>query len=541
MSMKTNNLYDFADFRIDEKERVLIADGEIIPLAPKVFDTLFSIVKRRGSIISKEELMDEVWSDSFVEESNLTQNIYTLRQTLGKENKFIETVPRRGYRFIKPVEITQQDLASNAIGSIKKLETAEIGTTETPVKTHSSILSKKYLTIFAAAIVAIGATAVWFSKNNRAEDTDLSAGPISFQSITDSGDVLSLAVSEHGKLLAYVARDEEAGKSLKLLDIQAKQAVKLDVPKELNFSAITFSPDSNFLYFLSRKGADQAGDIYRITRFGGTPKLVASDVWSEFSISADGKKTAFYRRNPETNEQKLVVRYLENSQKENIVAKRSFPEGFSFVSPPTWFPDGKKLIINVKPQKRHFSTLSIVNLQSGKEKPLETPQLKIIVYAQLMPDGDNLIIAGREPNRYSQIYKLTISTKKFVRITNDVSNYREISLSTDGESLVAKRSSSYSNLWHIPGTNLNVAKQLTFGQKGRDARHGLEFLPSGKILYVSLAGNNRDLWTIDPANKSRRQLTENMGDVNEHPSVSSNGDKIYFNVNDPTKNNSFLI
>ena len=109
MSKKTNNFYDFGNFRIDAKERVLTVNQEIIPLAPKVFDTLFSIVKRQGSIISKEELMDEVWADSFVEEGNLTQNIYTLRQTFGKENEFIETVPRRGYRFTEPVKVVSQD------------------------------------------------------------------------------------------------------------------------------------------------------------------------------------------------------------------------------------------------------------------------------------------------------------------------------------------------------------------------------------------------------------------------------------------------
>ena len=108
MSNEINNLYEFGEFRLDTKERVLIHENETIILAPKVFDTLEVLIKSDGKIVSKDDLMNEIWADSFVEEGNLTQNIYVLRQTLGKE--FIETIPRRGYRFaadVKTVEIAK--------------------------------------------------------------------------------------------------------------------------------------------------------------------------------------------------------------------------------------------------------------------------------------------------------------------------------------------------------------------------------------------------------------------------------------------------
>ena len=527
MSMKTNNFYDFADFRIDEKERVLIAAGEVIPLAPKVFDTLFSIVKRQGSIISKDELMEEVWADSFVEEGNLTQNIYTLRQTLGKKNKFIETVPRRGYRFVEPVKIISQDEIQD------KFETK---TPEEVPNTQSFFQSNKFLgalAVIVLGVLAIGAAAVWIANKEQPKKSETKSGIVSFEPVTDSGDILNLTVSPHGKLLAYVARDEESGKTLKLLDIQANQAVKLNVPEELNFSAITFSPDGDFLYFLNPKGVNQSGDVYRITRFGGDPKLVATDVWSEFSISPDGKSGAFYRQSPTTNQHFLIVKNLEENSDEKIIATRSFPDGFFLVSPPAWFPNGKKLIANVKPQKRVFSQLVTIDIETGKETKLETPELKIVVNARVLPNGENLVISGREPDKFSQVYKFSLSDSKLTRITNDVNNYRDISLSTDGKTLVAKRSSSFSNLWQIPVDAPNNAKQLTSGQKGRDARSGLEVLSNNNILYVSLAGGDRDLWMIDPSDKSRRQLTSKIGDINEHPTMSADGTKIYFDATGP--------
>ncbi len=102
MNAENTGLYEFGEFRLDSVERTLTRNGVVVPLAPKVFDTLEILVKRNGSVISKKELMETLWPDAFVEESNLSQNIYTIRKALGNGNgsgHLIENVPRRGYRF----------------------------------------------------------------------------------------------------------------------------------------------------------------------------------------------------------------------------------------------------------------------------------------------------------------------------------------------------------------------------------------------------------------------------------------------------------
>ncbi|MGQ0760939.1 MAG: TPR end-of-group domain-containing protein [Acidobacteriota bacterium] len=106
MSPPLQHLYEFGPFRLDTAERQLLRDGEKVPLTPKAFEMLVALVERSGHLIAKDELMKAVWSDSFVEESNLTNNVYELRKLLGKgENgaSYIETVPKRGYRFTAPV------------------------------------------------------------------------------------------------------------------------------------------------------------------------------------------------------------------------------------------------------------------------------------------------------------------------------------------------------------------------------------------------------------------------------------------------------
>jgi WD40 repeat protein/DNA-binding winged helix-turn-helix (wHTH) protein len=109
MDTQTQVIYEFADFRLDPGRRILMRKGEPVSLAPKGFDTLLFLVQNSGRVVEKDELMKALWPDSFVEEGNLTQNIFVLRKTLGDENgsAFIKTIPRRGYKFVAPVKLLE--------------------------------------------------------------------------------------------------------------------------------------------------------------------------------------------------------------------------------------------------------------------------------------------------------------------------------------------------------------------------------------------------------------------------------------------------
>src|SRR4030095_6694120 len=107
MSTRPQHLFEFGPYRLDTAEQLLLRDGEPVPLTPKSFETLLALVERSGHLVEKNELMKVFWADAFVEESNLTNNVYELRKLLGPgENgrSYIETVPKRGYRFTAPVK-----------------------------------------------------------------------------------------------------------------------------------------------------------------------------------------------------------------------------------------------------------------------------------------------------------------------------------------------------------------------------------------------------------------------------------------------------
>jgi TolB-like protein/DNA-binding winged helix-turn-helix (wHTH) protein len=100
---ETPRLYEFGPFRLELAERKLLRGNEIVTLTPKAFDTLHLLVRNSGRVLEKDELIGMLWPDTFVEEGSLSNHIFLLRKALGEDPAFIETVPRRGYRFVGAV------------------------------------------------------------------------------------------------------------------------------------------------------------------------------------------------------------------------------------------------------------------------------------------------------------------------------------------------------------------------------------------------------------------------------------------------------
>src|SRR5437763_12746732 len=106
MSSPFRHFYEFGPFRLDAEERQLLRGDETVRLTPKESETLLALVRGGGRVMSKEELLKEIWPDTFVEEATLAQNIFTLRKALAKwggGQQYIETVPRRGYKFVAKI------------------------------------------------------------------------------------------------------------------------------------------------------------------------------------------------------------------------------------------------------------------------------------------------------------------------------------------------------------------------------------------------------------------------------------------------------
>jgi DNA-binding winged helix-turn-helix (wHTH) protein/tetratricopeptide (TPR) repeat protein len=118
------DLYEFGSFRVDPAKQLVLHEGEPVPLTPKAFQLLLVLVSRCNEIVTKDELMKAVWPDTFVEETNLSRNIFALRKALGEteQNRFIITVPGRGYRFSEHVRLISEPELTIVAASHSKVQ-----------------------------------------------------------------------------------------------------------------------------------------------------------------------------------------------------------------------------------------------------------------------------------------------------------------------------------------------------------------------------------------------------------------------------------
>jgi TolB-like protein/DNA-binding winged helix-turn-helix (wHTH) protein/Flp pilus assembly protein TadD len=158
------NLYEFDDFRLDARNRILLLGQDPVPLTAKALDTLLVLVKSEGRLVTKDDLMKAVWPDSVVEESNLTQTIFMLRKALGqtRDQGYIVTVPGRGYRFVADVKKVLSD-GPVLVATVPAGRVAEI-----PIR-RDRTLFRQWSALLAIALILVGAAGalLWFRSQSR--------------------------------------------------------------------------------------------------------------------------------------------------------------------------------------------------------------------------------------------------------------------------------------------------------------------------------------------------------------------------------------
>jgi DNA-binding winged helix-turn-helix (wHTH) protein/Flp pilus assembly protein TadD/TolB-like protein len=155
MSNNARHFYEFEDFRLDVEKRILWREGKVVPVTPKATEVLLALIESHGDLLRRDDLIERVWKDTFVEEANLTFTISNLRKVLGENGRrFIETVPRRGYRFSPPVtETFETEPPAETSGDLpgSKISDAAEATPYPPVLSPA----RRYQWMYPAAAVAI--------------------------------------------------------------------------------------------------------------------------------------------------------------------------------------------------------------------------------------------------------------------------------------------------------------------------------------------------------------------------------------------------
>jgi TolB-like protein/DNA-binding winged helix-turn-helix (wHTH) protein/Tfp pilus assembly protein PilF len=192
-SQEALRLYEFGPFRLDPAERKLLRGNEIVALTPKAFDTLHLLVRNSGHLLEKDELIGMLWPDTFVEEGSLSNNIFLLRKALGEDPPFIETVPRRGYRFVGAVLQFPRAAPTHLE---KPPEVGATGIASPPAKARRSWHSRAGLGIAAVALLASLAAVGWFYKFAARGETIDSLAVLPFVNADPNTEYLSDGITE---------------------------------------------------------------------------------------------------------------------------------------------------------------------------------------------------------------------------------------------------------------------------------------------------------------------------------------------------------
>lgn len=530
MSNKTNHLYWFDEYVLNAEEGNLWHDDELISLPPKVFETLRLLVENGGEILTKDEMMNAIWADAFVEESNLSQNIYMLRQIFGREKKFIETVPKTGYRFVEPVRRSlladgasaRGTDASHRAGPAERAETGQIG--DEPGKAIGALKPNFWLAALVLVTAAVITVSAYFYLSGTAEKNPVSVG-VELKHLTDTGNANFPAISPDGKFVAYV-KHLKGEVSLRLKDIVSGSEVAPEIDG-IKPGFLQFSPDGLWLYFRPESLFVEPTKVYRVSYFGGKPEAVAEDVWSNFGFSPGGEKITFVRRQIERNEHELIVKDLATGA-ERVVAARRPPRRFVLRSFPVFSPDSRKIAIPVQVKTNADSHLAVFDLETGTEEIISPPDLQIR-QALWAPGTTDLLLAARRQHAKPQIWRMSYPGGKPRRVTNDLNAYRGLSVSADGRRLVTRQFGITSNIWFLPAADSRRAAQLTRGSYGNDGLFGLNLLSDGTIIYTSRTETDRGLWAVSARGGAKRPITETDDEINERAAVSPDEKHIYFN------------
>ena len=215
MSNEIRDLYEFGAYRLDVAERLLTREGQRVPLSEKAFDTLCALVRRGNRLVSKDELLNEVWPDVIVEENNLDKNISLLRQVLGErtgDGKFIETVRGHGFRFVPEVRhIEEETKRTEETSAAITTEPQPPAATPEHVVSKSSAKSSIRPLVLALAVLVIGGgiLAMYFWRRTSDNTTTKTIAVLPFKSLVREQRDEALALGMADALISKLSEAEE--------------------------------------------------------------------------------------------------------------------------------------------------------------------------------------------------------------------------------------------------------------------------------------------------------------------------------------------
>jgi Tol biopolymer transport system component/DNA-binding winged helix-turn-helix (wHTH) protein len=519
MSLPFKQLYEFGDFRLNPEEKILTRNGEPVEIAPKVFELLCLFVENHGHLLEKGELMEKIWADSFVDESNLTFNIRQLRIILGDDAhqpRYIKTVRGHGYRFIADVrqisKETNQQIRPNGVPK------AALETPATAPKIKKSRMP--LLLVLVIFLIAAGGVAAWYARNGFRQSVAVLSEPFSAEKLSTNGKVNFAALSPDGKNLAYTNRAANETEGIWLRRLETGDNVELIAASEANHYDLEFSPDGDTLYYsaVPWQASEQSG-IYRISLAGGAPQKIAGDIFGRVGISPDGRRVT-YNRCPRRDDEYCAL-YISDADggNERKLVTRASP---LYVGDSDFSPDGKQLAFTVGQARNKANEFGVwtIDLETGAEREFTADKFYLITSLSWLPDASRLLLtAFKFPDNNFRIWQVSAGGEA-TALTKISESYTFLSTDKEVNQIAAIQNKETYQVRLVDFANPSNIRFLADGGTAT-------FAPDGKVFFSSTMSGNHEIWSINADGTNRRQLT-NSKDEEYYPVVSPDGNTVYF-------------
>lgn len=413
----SQRVYRFDSFQLYPDEKLLLRDGRRVPLTPRSFDLLLKLVEAHGHLLDKETLLDEVWADAAVEEGNLNRTISALRRSLGErrnEHRFIETVPKVGYRFVADVttdntetngyaasQLIDESLSDDLADNIDQRDLrSEIRDPKSQIRWPIFLMIAGILLILALALFAWLRMRSTTSRVPSKPETDqivrLTDSPADdeYPMWTSDGRIrfISLAKSKYGESFIM---DADGGNQAQVTDIPALQNG-------------TWSPDGRRVIF--RKNNDKA--LY-LADANGANESKLPFVAGNLSWSPDGTRLAFESNSIKTplnpKDADLFVYTIASGELVNVTNNPAFD------ADPSWSPDGKQIAFNSN-RDGNFEIYLMNSDGSDVRRLTKSPSWES--FPAFSPDGTQIAFNSDRENENNDVYLMNTDGSGVVKLTN---------------------------------------------------------------------------------------------------------------------------
>lgn len=520
--------YEFGLYRLSVEDRLLLRGGVPLPLFPKAFDILVVLVESRGRLVTKEELLRKVWPDTFVQESNLSQNIHLLRKALGDgtdDQTFIETVPRQGYRFTANVTYAEPEREVVIRRSSKTRVVVEEVIEDSAPRRRAIVVSS---VIVALVLVAGG---IVLSRLHGPIAPIANAATPRLERLTTDSRSYEPAISADGRFVAYQVADSEH-QTVWLKNIATGSAVQILPPSAGGYHSLNFSRDGNEILYKTFRRKSDNGTVLRVPLFGGAPREVATNVWSDFSLSPDGQEIAFVRA--DAAHQHQIVAVSITGGRERVLVTMNDQQRWLEVgnTSPSWSPDGQRLVVCGgwrDPSRGLTFGIFEVPARGGAMKRVASPAWNRLSQVAWLADGSALVVAGRHRQRDPfQVWLIDYPSGQSRRLTNDLHDYNKLRVSSDSKMIAVEQQLAFHHLWIVNVDGADAAKQITHGARSLDGYYGLSWTPDGRVLFASSRTGESEIFTCNPDGTDLRQLTRDSTEWNTNARMTADGRYIVF-------------